>query len=113
MQVEEEKVKAAEKLERKLQMANMTHLERERVWIEEMSEGIRGGGEGEDDGLGGEEEKTEEESEAPIRKRPIRAEERKTRQQRRKEMLRRREVSCDVLLLQVVQCQCILYAGIH
>ena len=88
--MEEDKLKETEKLQRKLQLARMTHTEREKVWLEEMSEGIKGGG--------GEEEVEEIcEGELPI-KRPIRAEERKTRRQRKKEMLRKREVSKIELL---------------
>lgn len=95
MSVEEKKLKAAEKLERKLRLTQMSHMERERVWLEEMSEGVGGGG-GTEGGMEGREEEEEEdvcEGGLSLGKRPIRAEERKTRKQRRREMLRRKEVS--------------------
>jgi hypothetical protein len=90
--VEERKEKAALKLERRLQLSKMTYEQRERVWQEEMSEGITAGGETEEKGA--ESEGIEEEREEQVlNKRPIRAEERKTKKQRRKEQLRRKEVS--------------------
>lgn len=83
--IEERKAKAAQKLERRLQLSKMTHEEREQVWKEEMSEGILGGEEVEEG------EEVAEERQA-VTKRPIRAEERKTKKQRRKEQMRRKEV---------------------
>lgn len=94
--IEEKKVKAAQKLERRLQLTEMTHQQREKVWMEEMSEGILE--ESKEEGetaRGGEKEEEEEEGmeDCALGKRPVRAEERKTKKQRRKEQLRRREVS--------------------
>ncbi len=87
-------MKAAQRLERRLQLSSMTHVQREKVWQVEMSEGILGLGwqEGkESDGAGSEGEG--EEGQTLSKRRPIRAEERKTKKQRRKEHLRRKEVS--------------------
>lgn len=94
MIVEEKKQRAAQKLERRLQLAKMTHEDREKVWKEEMSEGLLGGEEGEEVGVRGEEE---EEGGCGVVKRPVRAEERKTKKQRRRERLRRKEVSVRIL----------------
>lgn len=97
--VEERRARAAEKLERRLQLAKLTHEEREKVWREEMSEGIPGEtARRHPDGTEEEEEEGREMEETGgaaqgIRKRPIRAEERKTKKQRRRELLRRKEVS--------------------
>lgn len=93
--MEERKEKAAQKLERRLQLSKMTHEQRERVWQEEMTEGILGGTEQEEKG---EESDGEKEEGQALTKRPIRAEERKTKKQRRKEKMRRKEVS-DVFYL--------------
>ena len=84
MNVEKLKLRVAQRLERKLQMAKMTHQEREKVWLEEMSEGV----------LGGKEERECEEDEEGFvpRKPPVRAEDRKTKKQRRREHLRMKEV---------------------
>lgn len=90
--VEENKLKAAEKLNKKLQLAEMTHEQREKVWLEEMREGIPGE-EGSGKGAEKEEEEEEESGEVIVKKRPIRAEGRKTKKQRRKEQLRKKEVS--------------------
>ena len=99
LNVEEKKQRAAQKLERKLKMAKMTHEEREAVWKEEMSEGLpvegREGEEVERDGEGMEKEEEEEEL-CDVVKRPVRAEERKTKKQRRKEQLRKKEVSAVI-----------------
>ena len=84
-------------------MSTMSHMEREKVWMEEMREGIRGertGGDKEEE-EGAEREEEEEGAEREeegqegvcLGKRPIRAEERKTRKQRRRELMRRNEVS--------------------
>ena len=87
-------MRASEKLAKRLQLAKLTHVEREKVWMEEMSEGIPGERR---KGSGGEEEEGEEREgegdDTVVGKRPIRAEERKTKKQRRKELLRRKEVS--------------------
>lgn len=91
--MEERKERAAQKLERRLQLAKMTHVERDQVWLEEMSEGILPTGEGEGAGEREREEEEVEEEECSVTKRPVRAEERKTKKQRRKEQLRRKEVS--------------------
>lgn len=86
--VEEEREKATQKLEKKLQLAELTHHQREQVWLEEMTEGI----------LDDEKEKpddeieTEEEQRSVLTKRPVRAEDRKTKKQRRKERERKQEV---------------------
>lgn len=92
--VEEKKLKASQKLDRRLQLSKMTHDEREKVWMEEMSEGILGG---QEEGPGAKEVGVVEggvavEGESTVGKRPVRAEERKTRKQRRKEILRKKEV---------------------
>lgn len=88
--VEEKKMKAAQKLERRLQLSKMTYEQREKVWQEEMSEGILGGVEKE--GEESREVAEEEEEGQACTKRPIRAEERKTKKQRRIEQMRRKEV---------------------
>ena len=84
--VEEEKEKAAQKLEKKLQLAKLSYHQREQVWLEEMTEGI----------LNNEGEKADDEGEVEERsvlsKRPIRADDRKTRKQIRKERERKEEV---------------------
>ena len=85
--VEEERERAAQKLEKKLQLAELTHQQREEVWLEEMTQGILDGAEerGEVDG--------EVEGErSVVSKRPVRAEDRKTKKQRRKERERREQV---------------------
>ena len=88
--VEERKERAAKKLERRLQLSKMTHDQREKVWQEEMSEGILGGAEQREEETS--EEMKEGEERPALVKRPIRAEERKTKKQRRKEQMRRKEV---------------------
>ena len=85
--VEEERERAAQKLEKKLQLAELTHQQREQVWLDEMSEGI----------LDNEKEIADDKVEADERrsaltKRPVRAEDRKTKKQRRKEKQRKQEV---------------------
>ncbi len=88
VRVEEKKLHEAQKLDKKLQLAEMTFQQREKVWLEEMCEGIL-----EDEKKGcndGEQEEKEEED--TVRKRPIRSENRKTKKQRRKEHLRKKEV---------------------
>lgn len=87
--IEEKKLKAAQKLDRRLQLTKMTHYEREKVWMEEMSEGILGGQEEVGVAEGG----VAVEGGSTVGKRPVRAEERKTKKQRRKEILRKKEVS--------------------
>ena len=87
MSVEEERERAAQKLENKLQLAELTHQQREQVWLDEMSEGI----------LDNEKEIADDKVEADERrsaltKRPVRAEDRKTKKQRRKEKQRKQEV---------------------
>ena len=99
--VEEKKLKASQKLNRRLQLTKMTHDEREKVWMEEMSEGILGG---QEEGPGTNEVSVEEggvavEGGGAVAKRPVRAEERKTRKQRRKEILRKKEVRSFVVML--------------
>lgn len=90
--VEEKKEKAAKKLERRLQLSNMTHEQREKVWQEEMSEGILGGAEQGEEEVPEKMKEGEEGGSCVLVKRPIRAEERKTKKQRRKEQMRQKEV---------------------
>lgn len=87
MSVEEERERAAQKLEKKLQLAELTHKQREQVWLEEMTEGI----------LDNEKEIADDEVEADeqrsiLTKRPVRDEDRKTKKQRRKEKQHKQEV---------------------
>lgn len=87
MSVEEEREKAAQKLEKKLQLAELTHHQREQIWLDEMTEGI----------LKDEREKDDQEGEmderrSVVTKRPVRAEDRKTKKQRRKEREHKEEV---------------------
>ena len=92
MSIEERKLEAAKKLEKRLQLAEMTQQQREEVWLEEMKEGILGES---DEGHRECKEDGEEDDEGSFhatRKRPIRAEERKTKKQRRRELLIRQEV---------------------
>ena len=86
--VEEERERETQKLEKKLQLAELTHQQREEVWLKEMTQGILdGGGEERDDDI------MEVEGERNIMsKRPVRAEDRKTKKQRRKEKERKTEV---------------------
>ena len=95
LNVEEKRVRDTEKLEKRLQLAKLTNHEREKIWMEEMSEGIPGERVRGHASKGGEKEEGEEgEGEGhSTGKRPIRAEERKTKKQRRKELLRKKEVS--------------------
>ena len=87
--MEEERERATQKLEKKLQLAELTHQEREKVWLDEMTQGIldnevneRGTSDSEE----GEGEK------CVSVKRPVRADDRKTKKQRRKERERKKEV---------------------
>ena len=85
--VEEERERVAQKLEKKLQLAELTHQQREQVWLEEMTEGILDNGEEVAD-----EEGEADERRSALTKRPVRAEDRKTKKQRRKERQRKQEV---------------------
>ena len=86
MDVEEEREKATQKLEKKLQLAELTHQEREKVWLEEMTQGIL------DNEIDERGTSDNEEGEGCIAKRPVRADDRKTKKQRRKERERKKEV---------------------
>ncbi len=63
-------------------MAELTHSQREKVWMEEMAEGLPS------DGEGSPASDTDQEV-GVVLKRPIRAEDRKTKKQRRKERMRK------------------------
>jgi len=81
--VEEAREIAAQKLEKKVQLAKLTHAEREGVWLAEMGEGLNDNAAADpgSDAEGG-----------VSLQRPIRAENRKTKKQRRKERLRKEMV---------------------
>ncbi len=84
VEIEKGREIAAEKLEKKVQLAELTFSQREKVWMDEMTEGLLsdgGGSHGSDS------------DEDVILKRPVRAENRKTKKQRRKEKMRREMVS--------------------
>lgn len=85
--MEEQKQLATEKLEKKLQLSELSHQQREQVWLDEMTEGIL------DKDEKGEEHFEEEEGdgELPPLKRPVRAGDKKPRRQRRKERERKEE----------------------
>ena len=85
--VEEERDIAAQKLGKKLQLAELTHKQREQVWLEEMTEGILDHGKEIVD-----DEVEADERRSALTKRPVRAEDRKTKKQRRKEKQRKKEV---------------------
>ncbi|XP_064403115.1 ribosome biogenesis protein NOP53-like [Halichondria panicea] len=83
VEIEKGREIAAEKLEKKVQLAELTFSQREKVWMDEMTEGLLsdgGGSHGSDS------------DEDVILKRPVRAENRKTKKQRRKEKMRREMV---------------------
>ena len=97
--VEEERERETQKLEKKLQLAELTHQQREDVWLKEMTQGILdGGGEERDDDIG----EVEGEKNIIISKRPVRAEDRKTKKQRRKERERKTEVRVGMVI--IMQC---------
>ncbi len=104
--MEEKKKKEVEKLQRRLQLSKMSHLERERVWAEEMKEGIGESATGEDK-VGKPAEG--EEKEGCVGRRPIRAEERKTKKQRRKELMRKKTVRLTLVLCDV--CDVIVWCA--
>ena len=79
--VEEERARAADKLEKKLQLAKLTYSQREQVWLDEMRL------HSDDDGSHSDDDEVE-----TVMKRPVRAENRKTKKQRRKERERKEEV---------------------
>lgn len=85
--MEEERERAAQKLEKKLQLAELTHNQREQIWLEEMTEGIL-----DDNRKRADDEGEIEERESILSKRPVRAEDRKTKKQRRKEREHKEEV---------------------
>ncbi len=85
VKVEEERELAAKRLEKKVQLAELTHSQREKVWMDEMTEGLLS------DGEGSHVSDSEEEVDV-VFKRPVRAEDRKTRKQRRKERMRKEMV---------------------
>ena len=92
MDVEEERERATQKLEKKLQLAELTHQEREKVWLEEMTQGILDNEIDEKDTSDNEEG----EGERCVRaKRPVRADDRKTKKQRRKERELKKEVRTE------------------
>ena len=75
-------------MEKKLQLAELSHHQREQVWLEEMTEGILNDGREKGGDEGDVEERT-----SLLTKRPVRAEDRKTKKQRRRERARKEEVS--------------------
>ena len=89
LEVEEEREIATQKLEKKLQLAELTHQEREKVWLEEMTQGIL---HNEIDERGMSDKEEGEGERCVIAKRPVRADDRKTKKQRRKEKERKKEV---------------------
>ena len=89
LDVEEERERATQKLEKKLQLAELTHQQREKVWLDEMTQGILDN----DDNERGTSDSEEGEGERCVSaKRPVRADDRKTKKQRRKERERKKEV---------------------
>ena len=89
VRVEEEREKAAEQLEKKVQLAQLTHSQRERVWLDEMTEGLLSDGGG---------SHSSEEEGGVVLKRPVRAENRKTKKQRRKERMRKEAVGVQLCM---------------
>lgn len=89
LDVEEEREKATQKLEKKLQLAELTHQEREKVWLEEMTQGILDNKVNERDASDSDEG---EGKRCVLTKRPVRADDRKTKKQKRKERERKKEV---------------------
>lgn len=89
MDVEEERERATRKLEKKLQLAELTHQEREKVWLEEMTQGIL---DNEVNERGTSDSEEGEAERCVLAKRPVRADDRKTKKQRRKERERKKEV---------------------
>ena len=90
LDVEEQRERATQKLEKKLQLAELTHQEREKVWLEEMTQGIL---DNEVNERGTSDNEEGEGEECILARRPVRADDRKTRKQRRKERERKKEVS--------------------
>lgn len=80
--VEEDREKATDKLEKKLQLAKLTHTQREQVWLDEMK--LRSDSDGTPS--------SDDERDEVAMKRPVRAENRKTKKQKRKEGERKEEV---------------------
>lgn len=87
VRVEEQRQLAAEQLEKKVQLAELTHSQREKVWMEEMTEGLLS------DGEEGSHASDSDEEVGMVLKRPVRAEDRKTKKQRRKERMRKEMVA--------------------
>jgi hypothetical protein len=89
LDVEEERERATQKLEKKLQLAKLTYQEREKVWLDEMTQGIL---DNEVNERGGSDDEEGEGERFVLAKRPVRADDRKTKKQRRKERERKKEV---------------------
>ena len=87
--MEEQRERATQKLEKKLQLAELTHQEREKVWLEEMTQGIL---DSEVNERGTSDNEEGEGERYILAKRPVRADDRKTKKQRRKERERKKEV---------------------